>query len=169
MDSSWLRSLLVAAIGFLLNWYGYNGATKQDHTGPAEFTLLIIKPDGFKLGIRDVLYDRLENELGLTLKQEKVVEVASLDVLHRHFVKHRLRDFFAPLIRFMRSGPIAVSVWEGKSGTVAAVRQMCGASDPARAGKSTIRGQYGKSVRENVVHSSDTIESAQREISIWFP
>jgi len=66
MDSSWLRSLLVAAIDFLYNWYGYHGANKQDNTGPGESTLLIIKPDGFKLGIRDVLYDRMENELGLT-------------------------------------------------------------------------------------------------------
>ena len=133
-----------------------------------ELSLVIIKPDGVSKGLTSLIYRRLRDELGLELLMEKSFEQASFQILLKHYEEHKDRPFFAPLVQFMQSGPIAVSVWKGKTGTVNAMRELVGPTDPAKAPASSIRGEYGTSVQRNVIHASDSVESAKREIAIWF-
>ena len=143
----------VAYVWTLMNW---------------ERTLVIIKPDGYQRGLREHIYSRLEKELGLRLVTESVLDLASSDQLAQHYAEHRSRDFYGSLVEFMQSGPIAVSVWLGKPGTVQAVRKLIGTTDPSKSPAGTIRAEFGTSGQKNVIHASDSVDSAAREIEIWF-
>jgi nucleoside-diphosphate kinase len=133
-----------------------------------ERTLIIIKPDGTSLGIEEPVFDRLKNELGLTLVAIHSPITAQAVRLRAHYAEHADRDFFPSLVDFMQSGPISVSIWSGPRGTVARVRTLVGSTNPASADPSSIRAQYGSSSQRNAIHASDSTESAEREIRTWF-
>jgi nucleoside-diphosphate kinase len=156
---------LYASIAILLAAWGF---MYFKTTTERERSFIIIKPDGVEKGLTDIIYDRFRAELDLQMVLEQSVVQASTDTLSRHYAEHKDRSFFGDLVRFMQSGPVRVSVWEGKRGTVAAIRDLVGPTDPSKASETTIRGKFGSSVQQNVIHASDSIESAKRETDIWF-
>ncbi len=99
------------------------------------------------------------------------VELRTLDAdtLGRHYAEHVDKPFYGDLVAFMSRGPVVAMVVEGPSDTFAVVRTLMGATDPTRAAPGTIRGDFGLLVTENLVHGSDAVESAEREIGIFFP
>ncbi len=130
-------------------------------------TLVICKPDAVERGLVGEIISRLERK-GLRLV---AVELRTLDAdtLGRHYAEHVDKPFYGDLVAFMSRGPVVAMVVEGPSDTFAVVRTLMGATDPTRAAPGTIRGDFGLLVTENLVHGSDAVESAEREIGIFFP
>jgi|LauGreDrversion4_2_1035121.scaffolds.fasta_scaffold14088_3 nucleoside-diphosphate kinase len=133
-----------------------------------EMILIIIKPDGMRRNLRLPIYEFLESTLDIHQLRERIIPQASPEVLKDHYTEHVGRAFYNELLKFMRSGPIAVSVWSGPVGTVDAVRLVVGVTDPQVANEGTIRRLYGESKQMNVVHASDSVSSAKREVLLWF-
>lgn len=135
-----------------------------------EHTLALIKPDGFKRGLTGEVLRRIERK-GYVLKGLKIKK-ASTELLERHYVEHREKHFFKDLVAYMQSGPLVAVVVEGDR-VIEGFRHMMGATNPTVAQPGTIRGDlardWGTGQIENVVHGSDSTESADREISLWFP
>ncbi|ATY86488.1 nucleoside-diphosphate kinase [Kyrpidia spormannii] len=130
-----------------------------------EQTFVMIKPDGVQRGlIGDIVY-RLERR-GLRLVAAKLMQV-SRQLAEKHYEEHRDKPFFGELVSFITSGPVFAMVWEGQ-GAIAVVRQMMGKTNPQEAAPGTIRGDLALSIGMNVVHGSDSPESAAREIALWF-
>lgn len=135
----------------------------------SERTLVLIKPDGVARGLSGEIIRRIEQ------KGYRVVELRMLtpssDQLASHYAEHEGKPFYAPLIEFMSSGPIVAMVLEGNR-VIAGFRTLAGATDPTAADPGTIRGDlgrdWGEKVQKNLVHGSDSPESAEREIAIWF-
>ncbi len=130
-----------------------------------ERTFLAIKPDGVQRGLVGEIVRRFETK-GFTLVGMKFMKV-SKELAESHYDVHKERPFFSSLVNFITSGPIVVMVWEGE-GVVAAARKMIGATNPLTAEPGTIRGDFGVNIGRNLIHGSDAIETAQREISLWF-
>lgn len=130
-----------------------------------ERTFLAIKPDGVQRGLVGEIIGRLEAK-GFTLIGLKLMAV-SRELAEAHYDVHRERPFFPGLVEFIISSPIVAMVWEG-DGVVAAARKMIGATNPLNAEPGTIRGDFAVNVGRNIIHGSDAIETAQREISLWF-
>ncbi|MEN9214128.1 MAG: nucleoside-diphosphate kinase [Gloeomargarita sp. DG02_4_bins_56] len=130
-----------------------------------ERTFLAIKPDGVQRGLVGEIIRRLEAK-GFTLVGLKLVRV-SKELAEKHYDVHRERPFFPSLVAFITSGPVVAMVWEG-DGVVAAARKLIGATNPLTAEPGTIRGDFGISIGRNLIHGSDAIETAQREIALWF-
>ena len=130
-----------------------------------ERTFLAIKPDGVQRGLVGEIIRRFETK-GFTLVGMKFMKV-SKELAESHYDVHRERPFFASLVEFITSGPVVAMVWEGE-GVVAAARKMIGATNPLTAEPGTIRGDLGVNIGRNLIHGSDAIETAQREISLWF-
>ncbi|MCY4663638.1 MAG: nucleoside-diphosphate kinase [Acidimicrobiaceae bacterium] len=130
-------------------------------------TLVICKPDTVERGLVGEIIGRFENK-GLRLV---AAELRTLDagVLAHHYAEHVGKDFYDDLVAFMGRGPVLVAVVEGPRDTWSVVRQMMGATDPMKAAAGTIRGDFGTLVTENLVHGSDSAESARREVAIFFP
>jgi nucleoside-diphosphate kinase len=105
-------------------------------------------------------------EKGFTLVGLKLMSV-SRELAENHYDVHRGKGFFDGLVKFITSGPLVAMVWEG-DGVVAAARKMIGATNPLTAEPGTIRGDYAVSIGRNLIHGSDAVETAQREISLWF-
>ena len=133
-----------------------------------ERTLIIIKPDGYAKNLKPIIYKRFTEELGLRLIQDQTVQRIPTETLYMHYCEHAEQDFFPSLVSFMQSGPVIVSLWEGPLGTIKSVRSMIGATNPAQAAPGTIRSAHGDSGQRNIIHASDSRESANREIRIWF-
>ncbi len=131
----------------------------------SERSLVIIKPDGVQRGLVGEIIARLERR-GLRLCALKLQQL-SPSLAEEHYAQHRERPFFGDVVSFITSGPVALLVWEG-NGAVAAVRQSMGATDPAQASPGTIRGDLGLSIAFNLIHGSDSVEAAQREIGLFF-
>ena len=131
-----------------------------------ERTLILIKPDGVQRGLVGELVGRFERR-GLHLVALKLTLV-SRDLAERHYSEHQGRPFFESLIEFITSSPVVAMVWEGPN-AVSIVRSMMGPTNPAAAPAGTIRGDFGIDIGQNVVHGSDSPESAAREIEIFFP
>lgn len=131
-----------------------------------ERTFVMIKPDGVQRALVGHIISRFESK-GLKLCALKLVRPPRA-VLEKHYAEHAERPFFDPLVAHMASGPVVASVWEGRN-AVAVVRQMLGATDPGKSAPGTIRGDLGLDVRMNLCHASDALESADREIDLWFP
>ncbi|MGB9780104.1 nucleoside-diphosphate kinase [Caldanaerobacter subterraneus] len=131
-----------------------------------ELTLAIVKPDGVKRGLIGEILKRYENK-GLRLKAAKVV-TPSIELLEKHYEEHKGKPFFKPLIEYMSSGPVFAMVLEGEN-AVKLVRMINGATKVEDALPGTIRGDFASSTTYNVVHGSDSVESAKREIALWFP
>lgn len=130
-----------------------------------ERTLVLIKPDGVRRGLIGEIIRRFENRT-LAVKALKIVQ-PSKELAERHYGIHRGKPFFDGVVEFMTSGPVVAMVLEGED-AIAIVRQMMGALKPLEAQPGTIRGDYTLSVQENLVHGSDSPESAEKEIATWF-
>ena len=130
-------------------------------------TLVICKPDAVERGLVGEIISRFERK-GLHLV---AVELRHLDeeVLSVHYEEHLEKPFYGDLVSFMSRSPVVVMVVEGPEDTYAVVRSMMGATNPRESAPGTIRGDYGLIVTENLVHGSDSPESAEREIGIFFP
>ncbi|GBF82418.1 nucleoside-diphosphate kinase [Aphanothece sacrum] len=130
-----------------------------------ERTFIMIKPDGVQRGLVGEVIHRFETK-GFTLVGLKLMQV-SKELAEQHYDVHKERPFFGSLVKFIVSSPVVAMVWEG-DGVVASARNIIGATNPLAAAPGTIRGDYGVSVGRNLIHGSDAIETAQREISLWF-
>ncbi|APB34916.1 nucleoside diphosphate kinase [Gloeomargarita lithophora Alchichica-D10] len=130
-----------------------------------ERTFMAIKPDGVQRGLVGEILRRFEAK-GFTLVGLKLMHV-SKELAEKHYDVHRERPFFPGLVEFITSGPLVAMVWEG-DGVVASARKMIGATNPLSAEPGTIRGDFGISIGRNLIHGSDAIETAQREIALWF-
>jgi nucleoside-diphosphate kinase len=135
-----------------------------------ERSLVLVKPDGFARGLTGEVLRRIEAK-GYRLVALQVL-TADTDMLHRHYAEHEGKPFFEPLVEFMSSGPVAAVVIEGER-CIEGFRSLAGATDPTAAAPGSIRGDLGRdrggAVQQNIVHGSDSPESATREIGIWFP
>jgi nucleoside-diphosphate kinase len=131
-----------------------------------ERTLVLIKPDGVRRGLIGAVISRIERK-GLSIV---AMELRTLEreTATSHYAEHVGKPFFEPVVDFITSGPLVALVAEGPR-AVAAFRGLAGATDPVQATPGTIRGDHALEIGENVVHGSDSAESAQREIKIFFP
>ena len=132
----------------------------------AERTLVLVKPDGVARGLVGEVISRLEAK-GLRLVAAELRTLTS-EVAETHYAEHSERPFFGSLVEFVTSGPLMALVVEGPR-AVEAFRALAGATDPVKAGPGTIRGDFGLEVQANIVHGSDSDESAAREIALFFP
>lgn len=130
-----------------------------------EQTFVMIKPDGVQRNLVGELVGRLEKK-GLKLCALKMIQV-SRDLAEEHYAEHREKPFFDELVGFITSGPAVAMIWEGL-GAVQVVRRMMGSTNPQEAASGTIRGDYALFMGNNVVHGSDSLESASREITLFF-
>jgi nucleoside-diphosphate kinase len=131
----------------------------------AERTLVLIKPDAMRRRLAGEIISRLEQR-GFELRAAKLVDVDS-ELAERHYAEHAEKPFFGELVEFITSGPTLALVVEGES-AVSVVRATIGATDPANAAPGTIRGDLAIAMPDNLVHGSDSLDSAQREIDLWF-
>jgi nucleoside-diphosphate kinase len=131
-----------------------------------ESTLLIVKPDGVRRGLVGEVMRRVEAK-GLTIEEMKLFTIDRATA-EEHYGEHRERPFFGELVDFITSGPTLALVLEGE-GAIKTVRATMGATNPADAAPGTIRGDLSLSMPDNLVHGSDSPESAEREIGLWFP
>jgi nucleoside-diphosphate kinase len=132
-----------------------------------ERTLVIIKPDAVERGLTGEILRRLEAK-GLRLLAAELRQM-SVEVAEQHYEEHRGKPFFGELLEFITRSPSLVAVVEGPQDTYAVVRSLMGATDPKKAAPGTIRGDLGTEMPDNLVHGSDSPESAAREIALFFP
>lgn len=130
-----------------------------------ERTFIMIKPDGVQRHLVGDIVRRFEAK-GFTLVGLKMMKV-SRELAEKHYDVHKDRPFFSSLVEFIISAPVVAMVWEG-NGVVASARKLIGATDPITADPGSIRGDFGVSIGRNIIHGSDAIETARREISLWF-
>lgn len=130
-----------------------------------ERTFIALKPDAVQRGLVGEIISRFERK-GFKLVALKLV-TASKDLAENHYAEHKERPFFGGLVSFLTSGPVVAMIWEGK-GVVASARTLIGATNPLTSTPGTIRGDLAVDVGRNVIHGSDSVESAQREIALWF-
>jgi nucleoside-diphosphate kinase len=140
-------------------------------TPPAtERTLILVKPDAVRRGLSGEVLRRVEAK-GYTLVAAEL-RTADDDVLAAHYAEHEGKPFYGPLVEFMRSGPVLAVIAEGER-VIEGFRTLAGTTDPTTAAPGTIRGDLGRDwglkVQQNLVHGSDSPESAAREIALWFP
>jgi nucleoside-diphosphate kinase len=128
-------------------------------------TLVLIKPDAMQRRLAGRIIDRLEQR-GLTVRGAKLVQVGT-ELAERHYAEHRAKPFFGELVGFITSAPTLALVLEGES-AIGVVRTTMGATNPVDAAPGTIRGDYALAMPDNLVHGSDSPESAEREIALWF-
>ena len=129
-------------------------------------TLILVKPDAFGRGVTGEILARFERK-GLEIVALKHMTVER-DLAERHYEEHREKPFFGELVQFITGGPLVALVLEGYE-AIRAARQVIGATNPLEADAGSIRGQYGLEVQTNLVHGSDSPESAQREVGLFFP
>ena len=134
-----------------------------------ERTLVLIKPDGVRRGLIGEVIARIESK-GYEVTAIRMLQ-ADRSILERHYAEHEGKPFYEPLIEFMMSGPIVALIAEGER-VIEGFRSLAGATDPTVAAPGTIRGDLARAqatkVVQNIVHGSDSVESANREISIFF-
>ncbi|QTE30536.1 nucleoside-diphosphate kinase [Pengzhenrongella sicca] len=137
---------------------------------PAERTLILVKPDGVARGLAGEILRRVEAK-GYSLVAVEL-RTASAELLGAHYAEHEGKPFYPPLVEFMASGPVLAVVAEGQR-VIEGFRALAGTTDPSSAAPGTIRGDLGRDwglkVQQNLVHGSDSPESAAREIALWFP
>jgi nucleoside-diphosphate kinase len=130
-----------------------------------EKSLIIFKPDAVQRGLVGQILTRFETK-GLKLLAMKMIHI-SRELAERHYGEHKGKPFFEDVVGYITSAPVIVAVLEGPS-AVTVIRQMLGATDGRKAPPGTLRGDFGISVRYNLVHGSDSMESAEREIGLFF-
>ena len=132
----------------------------------SERTLVLIKPDGVRRGLTGEVLARIERK-GLRIVAMDLRTVGK-DLAETHYAEHVEKPFYGSLVEFITSGPLVALVAEGPR-AIEAFRALAGATDPVKAGPGTIRGDYALEVQDNIVHGSDSADSAEREIKIFFP
>jgi nucleoside-diphosphate kinase len=132
----------------------------------AERSLVLVKPDGVARGLVGQVIARLEAK-GLRLVAAELRSLTA-EVAEEHYAEHRERPFFGSLVEFITGGPLLALVIEGPR-AIEAFRALAGATDPVKAAPGTIRGDFALEVQNNIVHGSDSPESAAREIALFFP
>jgi nucleoside-diphosphate kinase len=139
-------------------------------TQQQEQTLILVKPDGVRRSLVGEVISRVERK-GYVVTSLKMLQPTRA-ILEKHYAEHEGKPFYEPLLEFMLSGPVVAIVAEGNR-VIEGFRKLAGTTDPTVAEPGTIRGDLardqGTKVVQNIVHGSDSVESAQREISIWFP
>lgn len=130
-----------------------------------ERTFLMVKPDGVSRGLIGEVISRVEAK-GLKVVAMKMIKIDE-ELAKRHYAEHEGKPFFSGLISFITSGPVVTVVVEGKE-AVRVLRTLIGETDPKEAEHGTIRGDFGIDVGRNIVHGSDSLESAKREVSLFF-
>ncbi|MGW3296754.1 nucleoside-diphosphate kinase [Streptomyces xiamenensis] len=130
-------------------------------------TLVLLKPDAVRRGLIGEIIGRIEKKAGWTIT---ALELRTLDraTLETHYAEHKGRPFYEPLLEFMTSGPSVALTVEGER-VIEGLRTLSGPTDPITATPGSIRGDFGTIVRENLIHASDSEESAERELKIFFP
>lgn len=131
-----------------------------------ERTLLIIKPDGVSRGLIGEVISRIERK-GYRIEKMKMMKIGK-ELAERHYAEHRDKPFFDDLVSFITSGPVVVAILAGE-GCIAGFREMMGETNPRNATPGTIRGDLATEITRNIVHGSDSYESARREIALFFP
>ena len=131
----------------------------------AERTLVLIKPDAVQRGLAGEILSRLERR-GLVMRAAKLLTV-DRELAETHYAEHAEKPFFGELVEFITSAPTLALVLEGES-SIGVVRTTMGATNPASAAPGTIRGDLALAMPDNLVHGSDSPESAEREIGLWF-
>ena len=129
-------------------------------------TLILVKPDAFARGLTGEIIARFERK-GLRIVALRHMTVTR-ELAEQHYAEHSERPFFGELVEFITSGPIVAMVLEG-TGAVQAARQVIGATDPLQAATGSIRGDFAVEMGQNMVHGSDSPESAARESGLFFP
>ena len=131
-----------------------------------EQTLILAKPDAFARSLSGEILARFERR-GLKLRAARLL-VASRELGETHYAEHKEKPFFGELVEFITSGPTLAFVLEGE-GAIATCRKTIGATNPADAEAGSLRGEFALAMPNNLVHGSDSPESAAREIGLWFP
>lgn len=130
-----------------------------------ENTYVMVKPDGVARGLVGEVVGRLERK-GLKLVNMRMLTISE-ELAGRHYAEHTEKPFFGDLVDFITSGPVVAMEWAGESAVVVA-RTLMGVTNPVEAAPGTIRGDFGLVITENIVHGSDSVESAKRELEIFF-
>ncbi|GAB6172526.1 nucleoside-diphosphate kinase [Paradesulfitobacterium aromaticivorans] len=130
-----------------------------------ERTFLMLKPDAVQRGLVGQVIARFESK-GFKLVGMKLMQVDRA-LAEEHYAEHRGKPFFEPTVNYITSSPVVAMVWEGKN-VVASAREMMGATNPANASPGSIRGAFGVDISRNIIHGSDSVGSANREISLYF-
>ncbi len=130
-----------------------------------EKTFIMVKPDGVQRQLIGDILSRFERK-GLQLAGAKLMRVTE-PMAEKHYAEHQGKPFFGELVEFITSGPVFAMVWEGEN-VIEVTRQLIGKTNPKEALPGTIRGDYGMFVGKNIIHGSDSLESAEREINIFF-
>ncbi len=130
-----------------------------------ERTFVMVKPDGVQRGLVGEIISRLERK-GLKIVAIKMLKITE-EMAKRHYEEHKSKQFFSSLVSYITSGPVVAMVVEGNN-AVKVVRKLVGATNPSEAEPGTIRGDFGLDVGRNVVHASDSLASAEREIGLFF-
>lgn len=130
-----------------------------------ERTFIMLKPDAVQRGLVGEVIARFEKK-GLKLVGMKLIQVDRA-LAEAHYAEHRGKGFFEPTVSYIMSSPVVAMVWQGKNG-VALARELMGATNPANANPGSIRGMYGMDISRNIIHGSDSVTSAEREIALYF-
>jgi nucleoside-diphosphate kinase len=130
-----------------------------------EKTFVMVKPDGVQRGLVGEIVSRFEKK-GLKLVGAKLMNV-SRELAEKHYAEHKERPFFNDLVSFITSSPVFAMVWEGEN-AISIARTLMGKTNPAESAPGTIRGDFGLTIGMNIVHGSDSPESAEREVALWF-
>ena len=130
-----------------------------------QHTFVMVKPDGVRRGLVGEVISRFEGK-GLTLEKMRMLTIPT-EMAEEHYGEHVDRPFFGDLVEFITGGPVVAMEWSGP-GAVGIARTLMGPTDPAEAPPGTIRGDFGTIIGENIVHGSDSTESAERELGLFF-
>lgn len=130
-----------------------------------ENTFVMVKPDGVARGLVGEVISRMERK-GLNLEKMRMLTITE-ELAGRHYVEHTEKPFFGDLVEFITSGPVVAMEWSGE-GAVGVARSLMGVTNPAAAAPGTIRGDYGLEITFNIIHGSDSLASAARELGIFF-
>src|SRR5690625_4620968 len=130
-----------------------------------EKTFIMVKPDGVQRGLIGEIVNRFERK-GFTLVGAKLMQISD-SLAEEHYGEHKERPFFGELVEFITSGPVFTMIWEGEN-VIKTSRHMIGATNPEEADPGSIRGDYAITVGKNIIHGSDSQESAEREINLFF-
>lgn len=130
-----------------------------------EKTFLMVKPDGVQRNLVGEIVNRFESK-GFTLVGAKLMQITQ-ELAEQHYGEHKERPFFGELVDFITSGPVFAMVWEGEN-VISTARLMMGATNPKESAPGTIRGDFAVTVGKNIIHGSDSSDSAAREIGLFF-
>ena len=131
-----------------------------------EKTFFMVKPDGVERGLIGEVISRIE-KANLRIRDIRMLQI-DRELANRHYQEHKEKPFFDELVSFITSGPVVAMVVEGEE-AISVVRDLMGATDPKDAAPGTIRGDFAEEITENLVHGSDSPQSAKRELELFFP